>query len=304
MLDDFLNKGNYESKYSKYFVTFVFITFCLVYIFVKSFNYNNYSQISIDVLMHLSFVGLVIFMLRKHGKWIILYVIASFLIISYSEIQSVWFLHHYAYLNWPSGILWTYPTTIGIGWIYFCYATYLINNILILGREKKMGFIDGDNYATGKPIYQKISLIFLLSFLDGILLVPLGVLNEAAGIDLHLWQYFNLHEPVLFGTTPTKTLFTYFLASFIFNLVFRMIEFIMNNYKDNKTLSMGENDIYPIFLIMVYFLYLIFELTLTSNDHIDHWSTFVSLPVIIFLLALIISRFYFSHSNNENLSLN
>ena len=141
MNSNFFNKGQISDKYARPFVLIVFILFWFFYIIAQILHYSNYSQIAIDILMHLAFIGLLYFLIKKHGKWTLIYAVISFLIISFSEIESVWVLNTYDYLHWPSGILWTYPTTIGIGWVYLCYASYLLTNILVLGRENKNGLV-------------------------------------------------------------------------------------------------------------------------------------------------------------------
>ena len=292
MVTNFLKKEIISDKYSKYFVITVFIIFWVSYSIARFLKYQNYSQISIDILMHLSFIGLLYFLMKKHGKWTLIFALCSFLIISYSEIQSVWFLKTYTYLNWPSGILWTYPTTIGIGWVYLCYASYLLTNIVVLGRENFKGFVDGDNYAPTRPIFQQLLLIIFLAFIDGLILFHFGVLNETVGIDLKLWSYKPSNEPEFFGA-PTKTLFTYFLASFIFNLFFRLIEYFMNNHHDNKTLSFNKSDIYQVYLFFLYWFFLIFESTLRFG--INHWPIFVSLPILLIFMSITISKFYYSN---------
>lgn len=298
MVNSFFQKGTISEKYSKYFVLTVFCLFWITYILAKTLDFSNYSQIAIDLLMHISFVGLLYFMLKKHGKWTLIFAFISFLIISYSEIQSVWSLNTYDYLNWPSGtFFWTYPTTIGIGWVYLCYSSYLLTNILVLQREKKQGFETGDNYLPGKPLLQKLALIVFLSIIDGLFLFHFGVLNETVGIDLNFWIYYNLHEPTFLGA-PTKTLFTYFLASFIFNSCFRLIEYFMNNKGNNQTLSFGKNDIWPLYLFFLYWFFLIFESIVRFG--IDFWTVFVSGPIIIIIFSLVISKFYYSRPINEN----
>ena len=297
MNSNFFNKGQISDKYARPFVLIVFILFWFFYIFAQFLRYNNYSQIAIDVLMHLAFAGLLYFLIKKHGKWTIIYAIISFLIISFSEIESVWVLNTYDYLHWPSGILWTYPTTIGIGWVYLCYASYLLTNILILGRENKNGFSKGDHYLPGKPIYKQILFILCLSFIDGLFLFHFGVLNENVGIDLGFWKYYYTNEPKFFNLAPTKTLFTYFAASFVFNSIFRLVEYYMNRYKNNETLSFGKQDIYPVYLFFLYWFFLIFEAVHVYG--INHWSVFVSGPILLIIFAITISKFYYSNNANE-----
>ena len=294
MFNDIFEKGTITEKYARFFVISVFLLFWCCYLFARLLEFSNYSQIAIDTLMHLSFIGLLYYLIKKHGKWTIIFAVISFLIISYSEIQSVWVLNTYDYLNWPSGILWTYPTTIGIGWVYLCYASYLLTNILILSRENSQGFSTGDHYLPGKPIYKQLLLIIFLSFIDGLFLFHFGVLNETAGIDLGLWKYNplkNSNEPKFFGA-PTRTLFTYFVASFVFNSIFRIAEYSMNRFKNNKTLSFNEVDIYPVYLFFLYWFFLIFESVLRFG--INHWSVFVSLPILLIISSITISKFYYS----------
>ncbi len=296
MSKDFFNKGYISNEFPKFFVLFIFILFWLAYLVAMLLHFSNYEQIAIDLLMSLSFIGLLYFLAKKHGRWTLIYSLLSFLIISYSEITSVWVLHTYEYLNWPSGILWTYPTTIGIGWVYLCYTSYLLTNILVLNRENKFGFKEGDHYLTGRPIYLQILLIMLLSFIDGLILFQFGVLNETVGIGLGLWKYNSSNEPKFFGA-PTKTLFTYFAAGFIFNLTFRLIEYVMNNYKNNKTLSFKKIDIYPVYLFFLYWFFLIFESV--RRFGINYWSVFVSGPIILLVIVFVISKFYYTNKNAE-----
>ena len=295
MFSDVFEKGTISEKYTKIFVIFVFFLFWICYVSARILGFSNYSQIAIDILMHLSFIGLIYFLIKKHGKWVLVYAIISFSIITYSEIQSVWVLNTYDYLNWPSGILWTYPTTIGIGWVYLCYASYLLTNILILNREKLTGFSTGDHYLPEKPLYKQFLLIIFLSFIDGLFLFHFGVLNETTGIDLGLWKYYPSSEPKFFDA-PTRTLFTYFVASFVFNSIFRLVEYFMNRFKNNKTLSFGELDIYPVYLFFLYWFFLIFESVLRFG--INHWSVFVSLPILLIISSITISKFYYSAGSN------
>ena len=171
MLNDFFKKGSFSEQYSKFFTIIVFTIFWTTYLLGRIVQFSNYSQIAIDVLMHLAFLGLLYFMLKKHGLWTVVFAIASFLIITYAEVQSVYVLNTYDYLNWPSGILWTYPTTIGIGWVYLCYACYLTTNIVVLGRENVYGFPKGDNYLPNKPLYKRLLLIIALALIDGLFLL-------------------------------------------------------------------------------------------------------------------------------------
>ncbi len=293
MLNGIFEKGTISEKYSKFFVLTVFVLFWLTYILARLLKFSNYSQIAIDVLMHISFLGLLYFLIRKHGKWTLFYAFFSFLIISYSEIQSVWVIKTYHYLNWPSGILWTYPITIGIGWVYLCYASYLLTNILVLNREKASEFSPGDHYLPEKSIYRQIGLIIVLSFIDGLFLFHFGVLNENVGINLGFWFYEGTSEAKFFGLAPTKTLYTYFAASFVLNLLFRFIEYTMNRYRNNPTLSFGKQDIYPVYLFFLYWFFLIFESVLQFG--INYWTIFVSGPVILIIFAITISKFYYSN---------
>lgn len=299
MFNEFFEKGTISEKYSKFFVLTVFILFWISYVTARLLNFSNYSQIAIDILMHLSFIGLLYFLIKKHGKWTLIYVVFSFIIISYSEIESVWVRNTYAYLHWPSGILWTYPTTIGIGWIYLCYASYLLTNILVLNRENKTGFSSGDHYLPNKPIYIQILFILLLSFIDGLILFHFGVLNENVGINLGFWKYSPSNESKFFNLAPTRTLFTYFAASFVFNSIFRSTELAMNRYKNNKTLSFGSQDMLPVYLFFLYWFFLIFEAVLRFGY--TQWAVFVSLPILCLVLAFTISKFYYSTQVSEKL---
>ena len=290
MYNDFFKKGPISDKYSKIYAFAIFLLFWMVYFITILLKFSNYEQIAVDVLMHLSFIGLLFFLIKKHGKWTLIFALLSFLIISFSEIESVWVIKSYVYLHWPSGILWSYPTTIGIGWVYLCYASYLLTNILVLNRENKTGFTTGDHYLPGNPIYKQLALILFLSFIDGLFLFHFGVLNETTGIDLGLWKYFPSNEPKFFNA-PTKTLFTYFAAGFIFNLIFRLTEYVMNNHRNNKTLSFKNIDILPVYLFFLYWFFLIFESV--RRFGINHWSVFVSGPIIIIVFVITIRKFYY-----------
>lgn len=302
MYNDFFRKGPISYKYSKIYVLAIFLIFWVVYLLAIFLKFSNYEQIAIDVLMSLSFIGLLFFLMKKHGKWTLIFAFVSFLIISFSEIESVWVIKSYVYLHWPSGILWTYPTTIGIGWVYLCYASYLLTNVLVLNRENKFGFTSGDHYLLGSPIYKQLLFIVFLSFIDGLILFHFGVLNETVGIDLGLWKYFPSNEPKFLNEAPTKTLFTYFAAGFIFNLIFRLLEYVMNNYRNNKTLSFKKTDILPVYLFFLYWFFLIFESV--RRFGINHWTVFVSGPIIIILFVITIRKFYYEKGNSNPNSSN
>jgi hypothetical protein len=166
-----------------------------------------------------------------------------------------------------------------------------------LNREHSNGFVDGHNYLPGKPFYKSFIVILFLSFIDGLFLFHFGVLNETTGIDLEFWFYYPSNEPRFFDA-PTKTLFTYFLASFIFNAVFRILEYISNEFRNNKTLSFKRADIYLIYLFFLYWFFLIFE-SITKFG-IDHWSVFVSGPIIIIIFSIVIRKFYYNQTFIEN----
>ena len=72
----------------------------------------------------------------------------------------------------------------------------------------------------------------------------------------------------------------------------------MNTYRDNKTLSLGKADVLPLYLYFLYGFYLIIESV--RKWGIDQWTIFVSLPILVILLSIIISKFYYSKTTNEN----
>ncbi|MHA2365046.1 MAG: hypothetical protein ACXAC7_13900 [Candidatus Hodarchaeales archaeon] len=283
-----------------YKITIIYLIVCLailplIYV-IFSFFFDNAAQIAIEIYMHLCFLGLLIFTGIKFGRWVYIYFIVIFIIVAYSEIQSVYVIRTYEYNNWiTSQFFWEYPLTIVIGWIYLTYSSYLITNILFLGRENKDGFSDGNWYLPRENLFFQISFIIFLAFIDGLLLFHIGIVNETVGIDLGYWTYFEstVEEPAfIVGAVkaPTRTLFTYFAAGFIFNLVFRFSEFSLDKWKNIKTKSLNGLDSLPLYPFFLYWSFLLVQAIMKFG--IDHWMIFVTSPVLVLLFTIVITRFF------------
>ena len=292
-----LEKGKINQKIVINSILVIIMSFFTSYLAARLvLHLENYIQVSLDVFLHLTILLVLYFMVKKHGLWVLPFVAVSFLIVAFSEIQSVYFLKTYKYIGFPRAVFFEYPTTIALAWVYWSYGSYLLTNILVLNRESSKGFT-GSKYRIDKPLYYSIGLIILLAVVDGLFLSIFGILNETAGIDLNLWTYVETSEPKFYGA-PTRTLYTYFYASFVINLAFRLIELIKAKYQADETLSFKNSDLYILVLIPVYLFFFILESVIKYN--IDHWSIFVSVPVLLLIIITTLNKFYYSPSNTSS----
>lgn len=291
-----LDKGKLQGLLHRPLVWSLFAASCVVllsvvYVLLLVLNVEYADQKVIAVFLFSAFVGFMIYGLAKFdGRYFLPFLLLSFSVVAYSEIQSVFVLRTYAYLGWPTSFLfWEYPLTIGLGWLYLSFCMYLVTNILVLGRERHTGFVRGSHYLTHRHWLVQASLIVGLAFIDGLFLFHIGVVNETGGVDLGYWAYVPNGEATFFGA-PTRTLYTYFLAGFLINMVFRALELAAEKILSAGTQSLGTIDFLPLIPFFAYWTFLLVRSIIEFG--FDHWMVFVTTPVLVVVIVATTVRFF------------